>query len=161
MIFRAGGHRSFTFIELIFIAVILSILAAVSIPQFRKSFNLLAVQNFISDFTAIAGYAQAKAVNGGSEVRIRLDLPKKLLLTENHFIIQDSYGVTKEEWRIEKVKNIPDSVSIDLKKTGDRIVFYPDGTSDNAQLEISDGYGRKYSVSMEPGTGYVTVKQMQ
>ena len=129
--------------ELIFIVALVTIAAAASIPQFKRSFDSLMLQNFISDFTAFAGYAQAKAVSGGSEVRINIDLPQRLLTAG------------------EKQRRIPDSVSVDLKGGAGKVTFYPDGSSDKAEFGISGRYDKKYAVSVEPGTGYVNVKETQ
>lgn len=138
-----GFTQGFTFVELIFVVALVTIAAAVAIPQFKRSFDSLVLQNFISDFTAFTGYAQAKAVSGGSEIRVEIDLPQKRLTAA------------------EKERRIPDSVSVDLKGGTGKITFYPDGSSDKEEFEISGRYGKKYSVSVEPGTGYVNVKETQ
>ena len=144
MVFHRRGRRGFTFLELIFVITLMAILAAVTLPQFRRSFDSLVLQNFVSDFTSLAMYAQAKAVSGSSETRVDFDLPQKRILTEDH-----------------KVKAIPDSVLVDLKEGTGKIVFYPDGTSDKADFEIRGKYGGKYSISVDPGTGYVNVKETE
>jgi len=161
MVFQRRRRRGFTFIELIFVVTLLAILAAVTVPQFRRSFDSLVLQNFVSDFTSFAMYAQAKAVSGGSETSVDLNLPQKLLLTEDHLKYQDASGGNVDQWVTGKVKAIPDTVSVDLKNGTGKIVFYPDGTSDSADFEINGKYGGKYSVSVDPGTGYVNAKQTE
>lgn len=161
---RAGSRgftRGFTFVELIFIIALITIITAVSIPQFKRSFDSLVLQNFISDFTALAGYAQAKAVSSGSEVRVNLDLPQKRFLIEDRLESQGAYGESEVEWEAGKEKRIPDSVLVDLKESADKIVFYPDGSSDKAEFEVSGRYNKKYLVSVEPGTGCVNVKETE
>ena len=154
-------HRGFTFIELLLVIGLLSIMVAVSIPQFKRSFDSLILQNFISDFTAFSGYAQAKAINTGSQVRIKFDLPQKRLIAEICLISSDPYGGQLTQWKGDKARTIPEGVTIDQGKTGGIIVFYPDGTSDKADLEIGNGTEKKFSVSIEPGTGYVNIKQAE
>ncbi|MDD5072487.1 MAG: prepilin-type N-terminal cleavage/methylation domain-containing protein [Candidatus Omnitrophica bacterium] len=161
MAFQRRCHRGFTFIELIFIITLLAILAAVAVPQFRRSFDSLVLQNFVSDLTSLAMYAQAKAISGSAEASVDFDLPQKRVLTEDHLVFRDPYGVDVDQWVTGKVKSIPDSVLIDLKEGKAKIVFYPDGTSDRADFEIKGKYGGKYSVSVDPGTGYVNVKQTE
>lgn len=161
MAFQRRGYRGFTFVELIFVVTLLAILAAVTLPQFRRSFDSLVLQNFISDFTALAGYAQAKAITNGYKARINFDLPQKRLLAETRVVYQDASGNPAEEWSPDKSKVIPDSVLVDLKEGTGKIVFSPDGTSDQADFEIKGKYGGKYSVSIDPGTGYVNVKQTE
>ena len=161
MVFHRRGRRGFTFLELIFVITLLTILAAVTLPQFRRSFDSLVLQNFVSDFTSLAMYAQAKAVSGSSKTSVDFDLPQKRLLTEDLIVLQDPSGENVDQWLTGKVKAIPDSVLVDLKEGTGKIVFYPDGTSDSADFEIKGKYGGKYSVLVDPGTGYVNVKQTE
>ena len=161
MAFHRCRRRGFTFVELIFVITLLTILAAVTVPQFRKSFDSLVLQNFVSDFTSLAMYAQAKAVSGGAETSVDFDLPQKRILIEDRLVLQDSFGGGVDQWVAGKVKVIPDTVSVDLKEGEGKIVFYPDGTSDKADFEITGKYGGKYSISVDPGTGYVNVKQAE
>jgi len=161
MVLRRAGNRGFTFIELIFIVAFIAIVAAALIPQFKRSFDSLVLQNFISDLTAFAGYAQAKAVSSGSEVRINIDLPRKRLLIEDHIVSQDDSDQPLETWAAGKERRIPDSASVDLKGGSGKITFYPDGSSDKAEFGISGKYDKKYAVSIEQGTGYVNVEQTE
>ena len=92
---------------------------------------------------------------------VDFDLPNKCLLTEDGFVSQDPLGENVDQWLTGKVKAIPDSVLVDLKEGTGKIVFYPDGTSDSADFEIKGKYGGKYSVLVDPGTGYVNVKQTE
>ena len=154
-------RRGFTFIELIFVVTLLAILAVVTVPRFRRSFDSLVLQNFVSDFTSYAMYAQAKSVSGGSEVSVDLDPTQRLLLTEDHVKYQDPSGGNVDQWVTGKVKSIPDLVLVDLKASTGKIVFYPDGTSDSADIDIKGKYSGKYSVSVDPGTGYVNAKQTE
>lgn len=161
MAFQRCGRRGFTFVELIFVVALLTILAAVTVPQLKKSFDSLVLQNFVSDFTSLAGYAQAKAISNGHEVRVNFDLPQKRLLAETRVVYQDASGNPAEEWSPDKSKVIPDSVFVTLKENEGRIIFYPDGSSNKAEFEIDGKGGKKYSVSVEEGTGYVNVKEMR
>jgi prepilin-type N-terminal cleavage/methylation domain-containing protein len=161
MAFQRCGRRGFTFVELIFVITLLTILAAVTVPQFRRSFDSLVLQNFVSDFTSLAMYAQAKAISGGAEASVDFDLPQKRILAEDHLVFQDPYGGNVDQWVSGKVKAIPDSVLVDLKEGTGKVVFYPDGTSDKADFEIRGKYGGKYSISIDPGTGYVNVKETE
>ncbi|MDD4879629.1 MAG: prepilin-type N-terminal cleavage/methylation domain-containing protein [Candidatus Omnitrophica bacterium] len=161
MAFQRCGRRGFTFVELIFVVALLTILAAITVPQFRRSFDSLVLRNFVSDFTSLAMYAQAKAVSGSAEASVDFDLPQKRILTEDHLVSRDPYEGNVDQWVTGKVKTIPDSVLVDLKEGKAKIIFYPDGTSDKADFEIKGKYGGKYSVSVDPGTGYVNTKQAE
>ena len=161
MVPRRHLRQGFTFLELILVAAVMSILVAVSVPQFRKSFDSLVFQNFISDLTSFAGYAQAKAVTNSSEMRVNIDLQQKRLLLESRMPSGGTLTLGTEEWRIEKTKVIPDSLSVDLKGGSGEIKFYPDGTSDKAEFAVTDRYGIECSVFVEPGTGYVDVKKTE
>ncbi len=161
MVLHSCARRGFTFIELIFVVTLMAVLAAFTVPQFRRSFDSLVLQNFVSDFSSLAMYAQAKAITGGSETSVDIDLTQKLLLAEDHVKYQDAYGGNVDLWVTGKVKAIPDPVSVDLKAGTGKIVFYPDGTSDSADFNIVGKYGGKYSVTVDPGTGYVNAKKTE
>ncbi len=141
----------FTLLELIFVVLILVLIATLAIPQFRKSFNYLGLQNFVSDVVSYARYAQAKAIMDGRTKRLFFDIENKRLRLE---------GTPDDKiWQIEKSKSMPDFISIDLRDSEDGIKFYPDGTTDKSSIKIGIPSGKSYTITMEPMTGYVKVEE--
>lgn len=145
---RAG--TGFTLLELIFVAAILIFIATLAIPQFRKSFNFLGLQNFVSDVVSFARYAQAKAITEGNTNRLVFDVEAKSLKLES---------ISGEEWKLEKFKPMPDFVSVELTDYEEGIKFYPDGTADKATVTIGIPSGKSYVISTESATGYVKVTE--
>lgn len=149
---RQNSNFGFTLLELIFVAAILIFIATLAIPQFRRSFNFLGLQNFVSDVASFARYAQAKAIMEGKVTRLAFDIDNKYLRIES--------TPDDKKWEAEKSKPIPDFISIDLQGIENGIKFYPDGTADKASINIGIPSGKSYTVSTESATGYVKVEEL-
>lgn len=143
------GGTGFTLLELIFVVAILVFVVTLATPQFRKSFDFLGLQNFVSDVVSFARYAQAKAIAGGSTNRLVIDVEAKLLKAES---------LSGEQWKLEKSKPIPDFISIESEDYDEGIKFYPDGTADKTTIKIGIPSGKIYTISTESATGYVKVQ---
>jgi Tfp pilus assembly protein FimT len=146
---RRNRSRGFTLLELVFVAAILIIVSALAVPRFGKTFDLLRLQNFISDTVSFARYAQAKAITDGKVYRLVFDLEKKTLK------IESDTGAEEGKWGVEKGKLIPDYVKVELQDGKVDIKFYPDGTADKATVMVSVPSGKSYTILTEPATGYV------
>ncbi len=156
VISRRGG---FTLLELIFVAAILIFITVLAVPRFRGSFNFLVARNFAFDVASFARYAQAMAITDATVNRLTLDTEKKVLKIESYAGMEYAGEELVEIWRLEKSKLMPDLVSVDLKDGKDRIKFYPDGTADEAVINITASGGKSYTISIEGVTGYVRFKE--
>lgn len=158
---QRNRNFGFTLLELIFVAAILIFIATVAIPQFRKSFNFLGLQNFVSDVVSFARYAQAKAIVDGKTKRLMFDVEGKLLRIESYDVVKKEDEVEIEDWSLEKSKPIPDFIILtDLQQYSENgIKFYPDGTADKATIKITISSGKSYTISVEQATGYVKVEE--
>lgn len=152
---RAG----FTLLELIFVAAILIFITVLAVPRFRGSFNFLVARNFAFDVVSFARYAQASAVTDATVNRLTLDSEKKVLKIESFAGMEYVDEELVEIWRLEKSKLMPDLVSVDLKNSEGRIKFYPDGTADEATINIATSGGKSYTISIEGVTGYVRFEE--
>ncbi|MFH1779500.1 MAG: hypothetical protein ABH847_05690 [Candidatus Omnitrophota bacterium] len=150
---QRNRNFGFTLLELIFVAAILIFIAALAIPQFRKSFNFLGLQNFVSDVVSFARYAHAKAIMEGSTNRLSFDVENKYMRIES---TRDD-----KQWQLDKSKSIPDFIAIDLQGGGGNFKFYSDGTTDEASFKIGIPSGKTYAISIQSATGYVKVEELQ
>ncbi|KPK39574.1 MAG: hypothetical protein AMJ78_08290 [Omnitrophica WOR_2 bacterium SM23_29] len=150
---QPNRYFGFTLLELIFVAAILIFIATLAIPQFRKSFNFLGQQSFVSDVVSFARYAHAKAIIDENTNRLVFDLENKYMRIES--------APDDEQWQLEKSKPIPDFISIDFEDAEGIIKFYPDGTADEASFKISIPSGKTYPVSIHSATGYVKIEEPQ
>lgn len=146
---RSSG---FTFLELIFVVVILVVITALAIPQFRNAFNYLQFQGFVSDTVSFARYGQARAITDRKTDRLSFDLKNGYMMLES--------SVDGKTWTAEKFKPIPSFVSVTLEGDDGEIKFYPDGTADGKKVTISGPSGKGYVISTEAATGYVKVEEL-
>lgn len=150
---QRNRNFGFTLLELIFVAAILIFIATLAVPQFRRSFNFLGLQNFVSDVVSFARYAHAKAIMDGNTNRLSFDF-------ENGYMRIESTRDDKQ-WLLEKSKSIPDFISVDLQDSEGSFKFYSDGTADEASFKISVPSGKTYAISIQSATGYVKVEELQ
>lgn len=148
-------NKGFTLLELIFVASILVIITALAIPRFTKTFNSLRLKNFVSDIVSFVRYAQANAITGGDVNRVFFDVEKRSVKVERMIASETE----DPNWHPERSKPIPDLIKIESADTEEGIRFYPDGTADEATIEIKDSFGGRYAVSIEASTGYVKVEE--
>lgn len=149
---QRNKNFGFTLLELIFVAVILAFIATLALPQFRKTFNSLKLQSFVSDVVSFARYAQVKAITDGRPSKLVLD-------TEQKFLKVEIEGAD-EEWHLEKSKSIPDFILIDLQDSEGEIIFYSNGTADECSIKVGIPAGKNYAISTESATGYVKVEEL-
>lgn len=157
---RQNRNYGFTLLELIFVAAILVFIATLAVPQFRKTFDSLQLQNFISDVVSFARYAQSKAITDGTINKLIFNVKEKIFAIETYAGIKTGDEGTKEKWEEIKSKKMPDFVSVDLEDAKDGIKFYPDGTADKATIKINISSGKNYTISVEQATGYVKVEEL-
>lgn len=159
--FPRQGSAGFTFLELLFVIVVLSLIVSVAAPQLRKSFDSLALQGSVSDFVSLSRYAQAKAVTEAGQRRIRVELPVRRVVVETEETVKDFGGKETTMWKPERTKIIPASVTVEYGEGEGIVVFYADGTSTKADFKFSGRSNIIYAISFEPSTGYADVSEVE
>src|SRR2546422_5520928 len=74
---RHRARGGFTLLELLVVMLIVTILAGVAIPQFRRTFRNLQLQVFASDVATLLTYANRRAVARGEVLRVHFDVDRK------------------------------------------------------------------------------------
>ncbi|MDP3786864.1 MAG: prepilin-type N-terminal cleavage/methylation domain-containing protein [Candidatus Omnitrophota bacterium] len=156
---RKSKRRGFTLLELIFVAVILIIITALTVPQFRGTFDYLQLQNLVSDVVSFARYAQAKAITGAEINRLVFDMEKKSLGIDTYAGVETGDEGAKEIWERIKYRAIPDFISIELQDSRNAVKFYPDGTADKVTMKVNISSGKSFTISIDPLTGYAKAEE--
>jgi len=112
-----------TFIELLFVIIIIGILAGLSIPKFRSTFNTLQLNNFSRELQTFMNYLQQRAIVEGKTVYLNIDNDN------NEYWAQIKDG----ENRL-KTYQVPGEIEIEIEQK--QIAFYPDGSIDKTTIEL-------------------------
>ncbi len=147
--------KGLTFIELILVISILSILTAISTPLFRHTFDNLQVRNFCRDISKLSKYVQERAIMEQVIHRIDFDVDNKEYwvsiakdpLNPEKFIALNNKLGRKRRF----------SPNIRLECTKPYAVFYQDGRADELTIYVSGADGEVYTLTNKETTGYVKI----
>ena len=157
---RFSNKLAFTFIELILVTLIILIFAGLSSPLFRRPFTNIQLKSTSQHLVQLMRRLQAKAVAERQFCRLNFDFTKNIFWPSVK--IDNSGGVSfaeiKEKWG--KPFRVPQGLSISsIDKDITFITFYPDGSTDQAEIKISDNKGRVFTVSTQKHIGYIKVEE--
>ncbi len=148
-------EKGLTFIELILVISILSILTAISTPLFRHTFDNLQVRNLCRDISKLSRYAQERAIMEQVVHRINFDINSK-----EYWV-----SIAKDPLNPEKFTTLNNklgrkrrfSPNILLECTKPYTVFYQDGRADELTIYVSGADGEVYTVTNKETTGYAKI----
>lgn len=123
MALRTTRGRGLTFIEVLFVIVIISVMVAVSIPRFGKTFQGLRFHNFSRELQIFMHYLQQRSIVEGKIIFLSIDDGRKEYFAQ----IQDAQDRLK-------TYAIPNDIRIESSQK--EIFFYPDGTIDKVTIEL-------------------------
>ena len=129
---QIGKKRSssgFTFIEIIFVTVILSILISIAIPNFRNTYHSLQLNNAAWDVYTILDYAKDRSMIEQKVFKININ---KISNTVSLFVKEDEGDFVHIRENLVRSKRLPIGISIECIKDG--IIFFPSG--ENAGEDI-------------------------
>lgn len=131
--------RSFTLVELLIVAIIMSILIGLAIPQVRSSFVDIQSKDTCWDVMALMKYAHTRAIIERTRYRVNFDMIENrywLSFQKEPEVTPDKYDRIKTS--IGKTYLLPDTMKIDSMTFDNSITFYPDGTSDDGKMYFSN-----------------------
>ena len=134
MILATGRTKGFTFVELLLVIIVIGALLAISLPNIRKTFNNLRLDNFSRELQAFMNYLHERSVVEEKIIYLNLDNDKKEIWAQ----IQDEQSQLK-------TLVLPDGMKIESEKK--QILFYPDGSIDNATIEVVNLDKQKVSLT--------------
>ncbi|NQT06348.1 MAG: hypothetical protein HQ575_02300 [Candidatus Omnitrophica bacterium] len=150
-----NSQHGYTLLELILLAIIITVLVGVSTPLFKNTFSDLELKDASFNLSRIIGFVQEKAILEGLNFKIVLNADKSL------------YYISKEDPKrkgiYERLKDktgrlfkLPRDVKI--KSTVKEITFYPDGHSQKASITLTGRTG-SVTLNVKGNMGYVEVKE--
>ncbi|MBF0485091.1 MAG: GspH/FimT family pseudopilin [Candidatus Omnitrophica bacterium] len=133
----------FTFIELLFVIMIIGVLVAVAVPRLKDAFDTMELSTGALRLQTFMNYLRERAIVDGKVISLRIDN-----------IAGQYWGKAKDDDKILKSESFPK----DLEITGNngQVQFYPNGAIDKAELKITDKKGN--SVGLLTSGGYGRIK---
>lgn len=126
----------FSLLEIILVALILSVISALSLPQFSSMFASIGLKSRVEELAYLMRYAQSRAAVQGQSVRLEFsqDYQEYWLSqqTDNDDQEQKFEALTN---RYGRLRRLPENIW--LKNTDKLYVeFHPDGRIDAVELDI-------------------------
>lgn len=142
---RGGGRGGFSLIELLAVLLLAGMLVSLVVPSLSATLESSRLRSGASDVRSTLSLARALAAAGARERSVTFDLEK------------GEYGVDGGAQR----RSFPDGIGISRARVGEetiergvfRVRFFPDGSADETEIEISSGGGGTLRVGVEPLTG--------
>jgi len=141
----------FTFIELLVVVILLGVVSALAVPNFRNTYYNFLFSEASHNLTYLMRYAQAGAVAERTNHRLNFDPEyRKYWLTKES---QQEGDFVSLKGRFGKVFDIDQSIT--LESNGAIINFYPDGRIEKAKIYLTNKDNKFYTISTEDQAGYV------
>ena len=128
---------AFTLIEILLVITILGIVLAIAAPSFSKGYSQIQLNETADDLLTVSRWAQAMAI-GQSRI-YALDFSSdhcsyKLIRAQQNKDFNDPDATESVPGNLGRLHRIPDAIHLD--SAIDRIEFYPDGTIDQAKIQL-------------------------
>lgn len=140
------GRRSFTFIELILVIALIGILSVVAIPQFRKTFNDLQLNNFARDLQSFMNYLEQRSI-----------VERKIITLNVDDVNKEYWAQIKDEPNRLKTYSIPKEINTETNQS--QIRFYPDGQIDAVTISLINPSNQRLRLTTEGVFGGVKILQ--
>lgn len=129
-----GKIYSFTFIEVLFVIIIIAVLVGVSLPNMRRTFNNLQLNSFSRQLQAFMVYLRERSIVEGKIIYLNIDNQKRQYWAQ----IKDN------ESRL-RTFSLPVEITIETEK--EQILFYPDGSIEQITLKIFNLDGQSITLT--------------
>ncbi|MDD5729676.1 MAG: type II secretion system protein [Candidatus Omnitrophica bacterium] len=130
----AHKPRAFTFIELILVVIILSVLTAVSLPRIKSAFLSFELNNFSGRLETFIGYLCQRAASEGQIIYLSFDNAGK-----------EYRAQIKGSQEKAQAYKIPAGITVETEQK--EIAFYPDATTDKVDIIIKNSLDKSITLT--------------
>lgn len=155
-------NKAFSLIELLLVAVLLLVVAGLSIPDLSRAYDTVQLRAASRNISYLMRYAQSLAVIHQKEYRICFRQNPIAYWLEEAVADNSGTGMNGEEKRFERLKgakgrifSLPSGVTVDVLTPN--IVFYPDATMDRAQVLVRGKNQKEIIISTQERRGQIDV----
>jgi len=150
-------ESGFTLIEIILVVLLLSVIVGSVVPDLRKNYRKVCLQNAARNIAYSMRYAQSRAITSGDLVRLELAPESgsyRLTERKEDAIDRDDATFVRIPNRMGNVFRIPDGLKFE---PGDlTILFYPDGSMEKQAVKLC-GEAGCLLISTREQRGHVNV----
>jgi prepilin-type N-terminal cleavage/methylation domain-containing protein len=144
----------FSLIELLVVIAIIGSLVAISLPRFRGTFNNLKFDNFCQNLVSRMRYLQERASVEQGNYRLNFDLNNMAIKIEAKE--EASSGFIPVSGLLGRKINIPEGIEMGIGSL--YIFFYPDGSIEGSDIEIS-GYQNQAIIDIKESIGRIELQK--
>jgi general secretion pathway protein H len=168
-----GPASGFTLFELLVVMSIISLIAALVMPQMTASLPGVRLKSTTRAVAASLRYARSRAVYESTPYVAIFDSARKFLAVEpiaTPLDAAESGGIRKilETSNLEKVYEIPDGIEFGIlnRPAGEEdpdvfpILFFPGGDSTGGKIILENLRRRQYTVTVDAITGIVAIERL-
>lgn len=133
-------NRGFTLIEIILVVALLTVVLAVTIPNFDSSYKSLQLRSTVDHMAYLLRYAQSHAVAANRQVRLEFngEFTNYWLSEEpknDDGQINDGDSWQRVRGRLGREFSIPENIDIKISE-GAGMFFYPDGRIEKKHITV-------------------------
>lgn len=146
--------KSFTFVELLIVIVIIGVLSGMVIPNFKITHNNFELDSFVKDIYYLAKYLQVSAISYSRIYRLDIVEETDKTLFSAKYKNKDGEFVPLDG-KFKKPHKIPHDIEIYSIEPADRtgIFFYPDASMNNTTIVFKNKSGKEMTlIFKETGT---------
>jgi prepilin-type N-terminal cleavage/methylation domain-containing protein len=176
-----AGRKGFTFLEIMFVIVVLGLLAMTTMPRMKGSFRRIELRSASRDVTALLRFARNASVLRELPCEVRFSPEKDIY----EFILLDEFGERLDAQNSRRarsngkvafeagedavgVRRLPKSIHFSIIYTAapltedsnlPRVIYYPDGSATPATITIQDDQEHAMNVEVFQTTGMARVEK--
>ncbi len=157
MMLRMRRCKAFSLIELLLVIVLLSVIAGLTIPDFGRTYQKVALKQAVGDIVYLMRYAQSRAILSGHAQQIHFDTAQSRYWLTQSAAPEDGMSPARPEpvaGRMGKTFRLPDKVRLESPVSA--IGFGPDGTIDKTRFLVCLKE-ECLTVSTQEQNGYVDI----
>ena len=129
----------FTLVEILLVALILSIIAGLAIPSFSSTYAALRLKKTAEELVLLMRYAQNRAITKNRLMRLEFDgefssyrLTQSEALTETAGTQNETFKPVSGSWG--KKFFVPGGIKVTTKK--ESVTIYPDGSLEKIEIDL-------------------------
>lgn len=150
------SRHGFTLIEVLLVALVLVVVAGLTVPNFSTTFQKFELKKTAEDIVYVMRYAQSRAITKGKSVRLEFNVDGREYWLSEISTDEDTAELmyTKISGRMGRTHRYPPEIDLELEEGEEGIGFSEDGSIDKQHLLVCREQ-RCWTISTKEQRGYV------